>query len=93
MGRKDLRHFHCAVIGGVFDANPKGGVVFHAATGLETHAVAPALPHAPCPHPATPAPAPARKRQDKRAEQPLAPARRRLTRPAGASTLRRARFS
>ena len=33
-------HFHCVVIDGVFDATPTGGVVFHAATGLEANAIA-----------------------------------------------------
>ena len=33
-------HFHCVVIDGLFDATPTGGVVFHAATGLEANAIA-----------------------------------------------------
>jgi hypothetical protein len=33
-------HFHCVVIDGVFDATATGGVVFHAATGLEANAIA-----------------------------------------------------
>ena len=33
-------HFHCVVIDGVFDAIPAGGVVFHAAAGLDAPAVA-----------------------------------------------------
>jgi hypothetical protein len=38
-------HFHCVVIDGVFDATPTGGVVFHAATGLETNAIAQVQAH------------------------------------------------
>ena len=33
-------HFHCVVIDGVFDAAAADGVVFHAATGLDAHAIA-----------------------------------------------------
>ena len=33
-------HSHCVVIDGVFDATATGGVVFHAATGLEANAIA-----------------------------------------------------
>jgi hypothetical protein len=33
-------HFHCVVIDGVFDAGTAGGVVFHAAAGLDAPAVA-----------------------------------------------------
>jgi hypothetical protein len=33
-------HFHCVVIDGVFDAAATGGVVFHAATGLDATAIA-----------------------------------------------------
>jgi hypothetical protein len=33
-------HFHCAVIDGVFNATATGGVVFHAATGIEANAAA-----------------------------------------------------
>ena len=33
-------HFHCVVIDGVFDATAAGGVVFHAAGGLDAPAVA-----------------------------------------------------
>jgi len=33
-------HFHCVVIDGVFGATATGGVVFHAATGLEANAIA-----------------------------------------------------
>jgi len=33
-------HFHCVVIDGVFDSAAAGGVVFHAATGLEAAAIA-----------------------------------------------------
>jgi hypothetical protein len=33
-------HFHCVVIEGVFEPDPAGGVIFHAATGLETNAIA-----------------------------------------------------
>ena len=33
-------HFHCVVIDGVFDAAAAGGVVFHAATGIEADAIA-----------------------------------------------------
>ena len=33
-------HFHCVVIDGVFDATTAGGVVFHAAAGLDAPAVA-----------------------------------------------------
>jgi hypothetical protein len=33
-------HFHGVVIDGVFDATATGGVVFHAATGLEANAIA-----------------------------------------------------
>jgi hypothetical protein len=33
-------HFHCVVIDGVFDAATTGGVVFHAATGIDANAIA-----------------------------------------------------
>jgi hypothetical protein len=33
-------HFHCVVIDGVFDVTATGGVVFHAASGLEANAIA-----------------------------------------------------
>jgi hypothetical protein len=33
-------HFHCVVIDGVFDAAAAGGVVFHAATGIDANAIA-----------------------------------------------------
>ena len=33
-------HFHCVVIDGVFDSAAAGGVVFHAATGLDEQAFA-----------------------------------------------------
>ncbi len=33
-------HFHCVVIDGVFDAAAAGGVIFHAATGLDAQAFA-----------------------------------------------------
>ena len=33
-------HFHCVVIDGVFDAAATGGVVFHAASGLDANAIA-----------------------------------------------------
>ena len=33
-------HFHCLVIDGVFDAAAAGGVIFHAATGLDATAIA-----------------------------------------------------
>jgi Putative transposase/Transposase zinc-binding domain len=33
-------HFHCVVIDGVFDAAAAGGVVFHAASGLDANAIA-----------------------------------------------------
>jgi DNA-directed RNA polymerase subunit RPC12/RpoP len=33
-------HFHCVVIDGVFDAAARGAVIFHAATGLDAHAIA-----------------------------------------------------
>ena len=33
-------HFHCVVIDGVFDAAAAGGVIFHAATGLDANAIA-----------------------------------------------------
>ncbi len=33
-------HFHCVVIDGVFDAAAAGGVIFHAATGLDATAIA-----------------------------------------------------
>jgi hypothetical protein len=45
------------------------------------------LPQPACPHAATLAPAPTRKRHDQRAEQTVAAANRRLTRPTGSSTL------
>ena len=32
--------FHCVVIDGLFDATPTGGVVFHAAIGLDATAIA-----------------------------------------------------
>jgi hypothetical protein len=33
-------HFHCVVIDGVFASDPAGGVIFHAATGLDANAIA-----------------------------------------------------
>jgi hypothetical protein len=33
-------HFHCVVIDGVFEPAPAGGVVFHAATGVDATAIA-----------------------------------------------------
>ena len=33
-------HFHCVVIDGVFEPAPAGGVVFHAATGVEATVIA-----------------------------------------------------
>lgn len=33
-------HFHCVVIGGVFDAIAAGAVILHVATGLDVHAIA-----------------------------------------------------
>ena len=33
-------HVHCVVIDGVFDAAAAGGVIFHAATGLDATAIA-----------------------------------------------------
>ena len=33
-------HFHCVVLDGVFASTPTGGVVFHAATGLDAQAIA-----------------------------------------------------
>jgi hypothetical protein len=33
-------HFHCVVIDGVFDSAAAGGVIFHAATGLDANAIA-----------------------------------------------------
>ena len=33
-------HFHCVVIDGVFEPAPAGGVVFHAATGLDANTIA-----------------------------------------------------
>ena len=33
-------HFHCVVIDGVFDAAAAGGVVFHAASGIDANAIA-----------------------------------------------------
>jgi ribosomal protein S27AE len=33
-------HFHCVVLDGVFESTPTGGVVFHAATGLDAQAIA-----------------------------------------------------
>ena len=33
-------HFHCVVIDGAFDSAPTGGVVFHAAAGLDATAIA-----------------------------------------------------
>jgi len=33
-------HFHCVVIDGVFDAAAAGAIIFHAATGLDPHAIA-----------------------------------------------------
>jgi len=38
-------HSHRVVIGGVFDATPTGGVVFHATTGLEANAIAQVQAH------------------------------------------------
>jgi hypothetical protein len=38
--QEDSLHFHCVVIDGVFDVTATGGVVFHAATGLEANAMA-----------------------------------------------------
>ena len=38
--RQPHLHFHCVVLDGVFDATATGRVVFHAATGLETNAIA-----------------------------------------------------